>query len=272
METDPEIIKYYTNSKVELNRLNGHSLFEKVRTQQIIQPYLKKTPMKILDIGGGTGVYSLWLSKMGHEVHMIDPVPFHIEEAIRESTQSDRPLSSIKLGEARDLDFKDDYFDIILLFGPLYHLTQKEERIAALLEAKRVICKGGIIFCAVISRFAFLFDVFFNGILEVNSKTIDSIEHHLNNGQIRNPSEDPGSFTTAYSHHPNELKEEIMEAGLKLDRLISIDGFGWLLSDFENKWQKDEYKESLLRISQRLENNESILGISAHFMAIASKY
>jgi hypothetical protein len=208
---------------------------------------------------------------MGHEVHLIDPVPLHVDEAKKQSQQSNRPLSSINLGEARGLEFEDNYFDIVLLFGPLYHLIQKKERIAALLESKRVTRKGGMMFCAVISRFAFLFDVFFNGIMEVNDKSINSIERHINSGQIRSSNESPGSFTTAYAHQPDELKEEIVAAGLNLERLIAIDGFAWFLTNFEQKWQNDEYKNPLLKISQSIESNESVLGISAHIMAVVTK-
>lgn len=272
MSASPEIIRYYTESRVELNRLNtGRSQFEKARTQQIILRYLNKTPLKILDIGGGIGTYSLWLSEMGHEVHMIDPVPLHIEEAKRYSRQSSRPLSSINLAEARNLEYEDNYFDIVLLFGPLYHLIEKEERIAALLEAKRVTHNGGRLFCAAISRFAFLFDVLFHDIMKVNGKSISAVERHVETGQIRNSGEQSGAFTTAYAHEPSGLNEEIAAANLNLDRLIAIEGFGWLIPDFEKKWQQDEYKENLLSISQKLESNESIIGMSAHIMAIAVK-
>jgi len=272
VEINPEIIRYYTQSRVELNRLStGHSQFEKARTQQIIQRHLSDKPLKILDVGGGVGTYSFWLSELGNEVHLIDPVPLHIEEAKKQSVQYIRPPSSIKLGEARTLEFGDEYFDLVLLLGPLYHLAQKEERIAALKEANRVTRKGSILFCAAISRLAFLLDVLFHDILPVNPKTIGAIERHLQTGQIRNPGELPGAFTTAYAHQIGELKEEIIESGLNLDQLISIDGFGWLIPDFEQKWQQTEYQESLLKVSQILESNESILGQSAHLMAIASK-
>ena len=202
---------------------------------------------------------------------MIDPVPLHIEEAKKLSQRSDRPVTSINLGESRALDFKDEYFDIVLLLGPLYHLTRKEERIAALLEAKRVTRNSGTLFCAAISRFAFLFDVFFHDIMEVNKKTIDAVERHIRTGQIRNPGEQPGSFTTAYAHQVEELKAEIAEAGFNLKELIGLDGLGWLIPDFERKWHQNEFKESLLSISRNLETQESILGMSAHFMAIANK-
>jgi SAM-dependent methyltransferase len=175
------------------------------------------------------------------------------------------------LGEARNLEFEDNYFDMVLLFGPLYHLIEKEDRIAALLEAKRVTNSGGRLFCATISRLAFLFDVFFHDIVKVNCQTISAIERHIRTGQIRNSGEQRSAFTTAYAHQSGELREEIAAASLNIDRLIAIDGFGWLTPDFEKKWQQDEYRESLLSISQKLESDESIIGMSAHIMAIAVK-
>jgi ubiquinone/menaquinone biosynthesis C-methylase UbiE len=111
---------------------------EKVRTQEIILRYLTHKPSRVLDFGGATGVYSFWLSEMGHEVHLIDPVQFHIAEATKLSSNSKRPPASIKLGEARSLEFEDGYFDMILLLGPLYHLTQRQERLDAVAEAKLI--------------------------------------------------------------------------------------------------------------------------------------
>jgi ubiquinone/menaquinone biosynthesis C-methylase UbiE len=272
MESYSEIIRYYTNSKIELNRLNtGHSQFEKARTQQILLRYLNQKPLKILDVGGGVGTYSFWLSEMGHEVHLIDPVPIHIEEAKKQSDQANRPLSSINVGEARNLQFKDSYFDIVLLFGPLYHLIKKEERISALLEAKKVARKDAKIFCVSISRYAFLFDVFFHDIMKVNSQSMSKVESHFSTGQIRNSGEQTGGFTTAYAHQEGELGEEIVEAGLNLDQIIAIDGFGWLIPNFEQKWQNEEYRQALLNVSQTCGNDKSILGMSAHIMTIASK-
>jgi len=78
---DDDIVEHY-KSGIESNRLfTGVSQFERVRTQEIILRYLTKTPSRILDVGGATGFYSFWLSGIGHEVHLVDPVSLHIKQA-----------------------------------------------------------------------------------------------------------------------------------------------------------------------------------------------
>jgi ubiquinone/menaquinone biosynthesis C-methylase UbiE len=271
MEVNEEIIRYYTNSRVEINRLNtGTSQLEKARTQEIMLPYLSRKPLRILDVGGAAGPYSFWLSEIGYEVHLIDPVPLHIEEARKYSRQSNIPLASINIGESRTLKFENEYFDIVLLFGPLYHLTRREERKAALLEAKRVLRCDGLMFCAGISRFASMLDGFFRGMVTTPGYA-EAMKRNLGDGQHRNPEEKPEDFITAYCHSPLELGEEINAVGLKLERTVAIESFGWLLPYFDNKWKQPEYRELLMSIIKLVEKDESLLGMSAHIMAIARK-
>jgi hypothetical protein len=67
------------------------------------------------------------------------------------------------------------------------------------------------------------------------------------------------------------LKEEITEAGLSLEQLLSIESFGWLLPEFEKKWQEDDERKRLLGIIKTVESEEPLLGIGSHIMAIARK-
>jgi ubiquinone/menaquinone biosynthesis C-methylase UbiE len=271
MQVNREIIRYYTNSRTELNRLNtGSCQLEKARTQEIILPYLSQKPLKILDVGGAAGVYSFWLSEMGHEVHLIDPVPLHIEEAGKCSAQSRFPLASINMGEARGLEFADGYFDIVLLLGPLYHLTRREERVASLMEAKRVVIQGGVIFGAAISRFASMLDGFFRGMI-TNPGYLEAMQRNLKDGQHRNEEEIPGNFVTAYCHQPPELEQEVQEAGLKLERIVAIEGFGWLLPYFDHQWRRPEYRQLLLNTLKTIEEEASLMGMSGHIMVVARK-
>lgn len=92
------------------------------------------------------------LTEAGYDVVLVDPVPLHVDQA-RQSG-----VSSAVVGDARSLEFDDDSFDVVLLLGPLYHLTEREERVCALREAARVVRPSGVIVVAVISRFASTFD------------------------------------------------------------------------------------------------------------------
>jgi ubiquinone/menaquinone biosynthesis C-methylase UbiE len=268
MEINDEIMRYYSSGN-ELTRLD-RDMLEKVRTQEIIQRYLTKVPSKVLDVGGANGFYSFWLSSIGHEVHLIDPIPLHIKQAQQRSRETPKPPASISIGEARRLEFPNNYFDILLHFGPLYHLTKRKERIVALSEARRVLHQDGVILCTAISRYSSLLDGFFHGMI-TDPHYVELMNQDLKDGQHRNPRENPGYFTTAYLHQPDELKEEIIEAGFEFREMLAIEGFGWLIPNFSKNWQDTSYRELLLKSIQSTEDSKSLVGVSGHIMCIASK-
>jgi ubiquinone/menaquinone biosynthesis C-methylase UbiE len=164
---DTDFYTHY-NAGVELGRLlKGTSNLEFERTKHILSRYLPKKSAVILDVGGGPGRYSFWLAEMGHSVHLVDVLPLHIRQARQFQKKSKCLLTSITLGDARRLtDFEDEFADLILLFGPLYHLVQKKERLKALSEAYRVLKPGGLIFASAISRFASALDGSLRGFLK----------------------------------------------------------------------------------------------------------
>src|SRR5204862_1547957 len=125
---------------------------EFTRTRELLQRYLPPPPAVILDVGGGPGTYALWLAGLGYEVHLIDILPLHVEQALRASEASSRArLAGAVVGDARHLDVPDGSADAVLLLGPLYHLIERSDRLAALREAHRVLRAGGVIFAAAIS-------------------------------------------------------------------------------------------------------------------------
>ena len=82
MVEQSRIIKYYTEDEDEHNRLTkGSARLERIRTESILSRFLPEPPATIVDVGGGTGVYSFPLAKRGYIVHLIDLVPNHIEKA-----------------------------------------------------------------------------------------------------------------------------------------------------------------------------------------------
>lgn len=265
-----DIQKHY-ESGIELQRLSEELyLIERIRTQELILRYIRKKPSKILDVGGGAGIYSFYLSDMGHEVHLLDPVPMHIEEAKSYSSKSKKSLASISVGEARRLKFNDNYFDLVLLFGPLYHLTERSQRIKALVEAKRVLAEGGICLCVVVSRYASMLDGYFRHLVQ-DPRFIEIMNRDLRDGQHRNPTDNLDYWTTAYLHKPEELKEEILEASFRFEKLLAIDSFGWLISNVSKKLEDTEYRKLLLQSIKTIEEEPSLISISAHIMGVASK-
>src|SRR5690606_11227533 len=127
----------------------------------------------------------------------------------------DCELASIRLGDARALDQAAECVDAVLLLGPLYHLTERAQRLAALREARRVVRPGGVIFAVGISRFASLLDGLASDFLD-DPAFVRIVEQDLRSGQHRNPANHPAYFTTAYFHHPDELQDEVRAAELDL--------------------------------------------------------
>ena len=258
-------------SGVEKDRLlKDTERLEFHRTKQIISRYLPKKPATILDIGGGPGVYASWLGEMGHVVHLVDPMPLHLTQARQQMKQTGISVASISLGDARALEFPNEYADIVLMMGPLYHLTEKGQRQTALMEGLRVLKQDGLIFVAGISKFASALDGSRGGYLR-DPDFMRIIQRDLKEGQHRNPGKHPQYFTTAYFHHPTELAEEVKEAGFQDVTVLAVEGFAWLLPDFEKLWTDKESKVQLLRLIEATETEPSLIGVSAHLLCVGQK-
>ena len=93
----------------------------------------------------------------------------------------------------------------------------------------------------------------------------------LEDGQHRNPTGHPHYFTTAYFHHPDELRAEIEDAGLAFMHLLGIEGPGWLLHDFAAHWDDPDRRERLLGVVRAFEGEPSLAGASSHLMVVGKK-
>jgi ubiquinone/menaquinone biosynthesis C-methylase UbiE len=268
----PQKVTRYYEEGLEAQRLSGAlGELELLRTKEILCRYLPDPPVTILDVGGGPGVYARWLATNGHEVHLIDPVPLHVEQARQASErQPEYPITSISLGDARKLNQPDASVDVVLMFGPLYHLTDRGDRILALREACRVLRKSGYIFAAGISRFASVLDGLARGLLS-DPEFMLIVQRDLSNGQHRNPTNKLSYFTTAFFHHPDELAAEVTEAGFQLEKTLPIEGPAALLQDLDERWDDKDQRIQILNALRWLEDEPSILGITGHLMAIARK-
>src|SRR5690348_10784838 len=94
---------YYRHG-LERDRLaSGARRIEFLRMWDLLQRHLPPQPARVLDVGGGTGAYAIPLASAGYEVHLIDPVPLHVEQASQASQDAAVPLASIAVGDAREL-------------------------------------------------------------------------------------------------------------------------------------------------------------------------
>ncbi len=270
MKLKPEILGYYHQAPEEERLRTGPFQLEFVRTKELLAERLPKPPATILDVGGGAGVYALWLAGLGYEVHLIDPVPRLVDEAQRRSDEADHGIESCSVGDARELKWDDESVDAVLEFGPLYHLIDGDDRLWALREAFRVLKSGGQVFAAAISRYASALDGLSRDLI-ADPAFQEMVIADLDEGIHRNDTGNLEYFTTAKFHRPDELQSELVEAGFSNVVVLGFDGPGWMLPDFEDRWQDARRRDDILATARRLENEPSIRGVSAHLLAVGAK-
>jgi ubiquinone/menaquinone biosynthesis C-methylase UbiE len=266
-----DIASFYAKG-LERDRLaSGHGALEFARTNILLDRYLPGPASDVIDVGGGPGRYALWLAERGYRVHLVDPVPLHIEQArIASASQPGRGLASAETGDARELRFPDESADAVLLLGPLYHLPERDDRIRALSEARRVCRPGGVVIAAAISRFASAIDGLRGGYL-ADPAFAGIVAGDLQDGHHRNPSGHPAYFTTAYFHRPEELAAECDAAGLTHQETLAVEGFAWLLPDLDQWLADDARRAVLLSTLAQLEAEPALMGASAHLLCVARR-
>lgn len=257
-EVDARIQAYYSVHFAEADRLTTRSAqgrLEFERVHELIRARIT-AGARILDIGGATGVHAAPLAASGHEVVLIDPVPAQVEEAARRGT------FEAEVGDARDLRFENDTFDVALLFGPLYHLAAREDRLQALMEAQRVVRPGGWIFAAAIPRLARLAVMMLaEGVPHPYPAAWVSLLEH------GDPA-DWGQFPGAHFHTAEELEEELTNVGLTGVNVCAIEGPDGLgleqLSQVD-----DDVHEAALRIVRTTGHLPGVREMSNHMMGMA---
>ncbi len=264
---DQPIVRHYEAIREEDRIASGLGQLELLRVQEVLVRHLPPPPATVLDVGGATGVHAAWLAERGFDVRIIDISPRHVEVA-------NDQLGSVgvvaELGDARSLPVADASADVVLLFGPLYHLTEGADRLRALGEAMRVVRSGGMVAVATISMFASLFDGLARGFL-FDPDFVPIVERDLAEGQHRNPDERAHWFTTAFFHHPDDLRRELVEAGLEVLELVGLEGLGGWLPHLADRWDNQAARERILWSARMIESEPSLIGLSAHLLAVAAK-
>lgn len=262
MKPDQDVVAHYESRYDEDARLSKDGLgkLELVRTKLLLERYLPDPPARILDVGGGPGVYASWLVESGYNVDLVDIVPRHINQA------RDRGLKAT-LGDARSLPANDSEFDAVLLLGPLYHMPDPAHRQQALAEAMRVTKPGAPILAAAISRYASAIDGLDEGYWN-DPDFADGVMSNLNDGTHRNPTGDPRYFTTAFFHRPEDLRHDLEASGLVEIDVLAIESIGWAAGDLGEQLADSKKRESLLALLRRLEKETSLLGASPHLLGV----
>ena len=263
VEIEAEIQAHYALG-AEHGRLTAGPSLELLRTQLLLERFLPPAPARVLDVGGGPGVYASWLAGRGYQVHLIDPVPLHLEQAAAAGG------FTVARGDARALAEPAGSYDAALLLGPLYHLTERADRLAALAGACRSVRSGGIVAAAVISRHASMFDGFFRGFLAKPGFAAMMTED-LRTGQHRNPTALPELFTTAYFHDRDGIAAEVTESGLRLQAVLPVEGPLHWAPGIQDRLADPAQRDLILRTLTAMEGDPAIAGATAHLLAVGQR-
>lgn len=262
MDPIRDVVNHYEERYDEDTRLERDPVnrLEFIRTRLLLDRHLPETPAAILDVGGGPGVYAAALAGAGYDVELIDIVPRHIRQATERGIRA-------QLGDARELPIRTRTQDAVLMLGPLYHLTEKDERLAAIAEAMRVGKVGAPIFAAAISRYASVVDALDSGYWD-DPDFARIVIADMQTGRHINNTGNPGYFTTAFFHRPGELRDELEEAGLEDVEVVAVEGIAWAADDLDQRLDDEQSLDELLGLLELVESEESIMGASPHLLGI----
>ena len=254
---EENLIKYYNkfNEDKRLTRRRGEIEF--ITSMKYIHEYLKKGN-KIIDIGAGTGRYSIPLSEEGYDVTAVELVKHNIKQIEQKSNK----IKTI-LGNAKDLSMiKDNTYNLTLLFGPMYHLISKEEKIQALKEAKRITKKDGIIMIAYCMND---YAIITHGFIDNN------IKESLKAKEINEAFHVTPKPTDLYSRLTLEEINELNKiTNLKRIKIISPDGPANYIRQALNKMD-DETFDLYIKYHLSTCEKKELLGASAHVLDILKK-
>lgn len=262
---DQEIREFYAQGfEPERLHVGGNGRLEFQRTQEIVRRFVGERS-RVLDVGGASGVHAAWLAEDGHDVLVVDAMPSHVELA------GALPGVSAVVGDARDLPV-DGPFDVVLLFGPLYHLLERADRLRAWREACRVVRPGGMVVGATIGRFASLHDGLRKD-FPLDPRYRGVVTHAMETGHHLPPA-DTEWFTTAYLHRPEEAAVEAREAGLDVVGTFAVEGMAWVRSnaDLDATYADPELLDYLMWALRQVEQEESVLGASSHLITVARRH
>lgn len=242
------------NEDSRLNRSKAARV-EFITTVRIIEDYLRQGD-KILDIGAGAGEYSLYFAEKGYEVHAVELSDANIA-AFRRKILPSHALELVQ-GNALDLSaYSDESFDIVLLFGPLYHLASPEDRLKAIEEAKRVCKKTGKLFFAFITNDMVILTEFCCNNRYFTEGDYDKETFRLNDF--------PFVFSTLEAS-----REMLLDAGISIIRQVAADGVSELMEDKINALDDEGY-EQYLRYHFYICEKSEFLGMTNHLLIVGEK-
>lgn len=237
------------NEDSRLNRSKAARV-EFITTVRAIESVLKPGA-RILDIGAGAGEYSLHFARLGYDVAAVELSPANVA-AFQKKIKPEYPLRLLQ-GNALDLSmFADASFDVVLLMGPLYHLSSSDDRDRAIAEAKRVCTQDGVIFFAFISNDMVV-------LTELSYRPQFFSENTYDHESFK-VEDFPFVFFML-----DQMREMLTRNGISIHREIASDGVSELMEDAINALSDEDYAQ-YVRYHLYCSEKPEMLGRSSHLL------
>ncbi len=262
MEEREQILnQFYGEICDEEARLLGanHGTVEFLTTTKYVEKYLA-SDSKILEIGAGTGRYSLYYAKKGYDVTAVEYVQHNLD-VLKSKIEDGMTIEAVQ-GDAVDLsEFADNTFDVTLVLGPLYHLYERDDQEKAIAEAIRVTKENGVIAIAYLSSDSIMIDWALR-------------DRHLVDGYGKDFDENykiinyPGGIFAAF--RIDEFKDLMQAFPVSLEHNVATDGMARHMKEHIDVLSEEEFA-AWMQYHLLTCEREELQGYSNHLLYICRK-
>lgn len=271
--TDFSKVSSYYSKFNEWKRLESfEGRLEYDLTVPIIQNHLPENA-EVLDLGGGPGRYTIEFAQRGYKLHLADLSEELLKQAkIRINEMGIKNIQSITQANAINLNcYKDNSFDVVLLLGPLYHLTNINERNTCLKELKRVLKQNGLIIASFIPYLSGAIGVASRMFNFPDQVSIPTLYQVFDNG-IFNNNIDRG-FQEGYYPTSDEIVQLFADNGFSKTYLRSIRGWGSGKEEQIYKLQTENVQafNAMINLINKTADDPAIIETCSHAIYIGKK-
>lgn len=257
--TGNSVIDFYNNYDEEGRLLRKSRMPEYLITMKYIEKYLAPGA-KIIEIGAGTGRYSIALAEMGYDVTAVELVPRNIE-IMKKKIKSHHNIKICR-GNACDMsEFESSSYDIVLLLGPMYHLFTSEDKHKAMSEAVRLAKKNAVIFASYCNNDTSVYKFFYKNVaLKYIEKGLIKEDYHT----VSAPEE---IFELYRKSDIDKLMERYNVTRL---HFVGVDMLSYIFDDKFDDLNDREFEEYMKFLSTLCER-EDCVGMSIHLLDVFRK-
>ena len=222
----------------------------------------------ILEIGAGTGRYTLDLCRRGYSVTAVD-LSAALLQRCQQRLEAEGRYGQVQIvvADARDLQaVVGTAFDAVLLMGPLYHLVFEEDRHLAIRQAADRLRNGGLLFSAHLSRLGV-----FGDLMRRMPEWIErgeEVRSLLDRG--RRPDDQPRGGFRGYFARVSEIRPLHEALGIQTVVLAGIEPAISADDESYNQLQAPQ-RDLWLNLLEEVSSDETTVGASRHLLYVGRK-